>query len=156
MPVVPSKLIVFSQGLQFVSFEFLPNLVTIAMGESDPAENELKSNVKYHPNIFYCCFFILYEVFILFSLTSLLRIGGRVFLDNVGNTLTIAFGLICFYGLTVALSKVTNRAARIRSKFEWGFFLDLFCAGTFDFLLCGIVQVMNVIITNIVHRIIPS
>ena len=50
MPVIPANLIVFSKGMQFISFEFIPNIIVKVFGESNSEENELHSNVKYHPS----------------------------------------------------------------------------------------------------------
>ncbi len=55
-PKVPVKLSMLYEKLGFISFEFLPNVITGLFSEdvtkSTIAANELTDNAKHHPNIF--------------------------------------------------------------------------------------------------------
>ncbi len=119
-PRTPYQLIVLARGISIISFEFVPNLVTMLYSE-DTGYNALSDSSQYHCSL-----------------------SGRIFLINTGNTISMAFFMLVAYLLVIPLSWYLNLAKRVRRAFEWGMFLDLARTSMFDFCLSGFVQLRDV------------
>jgi hypothetical protein len=52
IPVMPSSMIVYFKGMQFISFDFVPNAFSSLQSAKTTEYHLLPDNAKYHPNIF--------------------------------------------------------------------------------------------------------